>query len=110
MKKLKKHTQKQKIAQLDKQVSQTFGLMIQLSQEVQHLGGMFQTMLEVMKEMPGYDAAVETAQKNAESALESTKQESVQEETPVLEYGDEQEKRMDIIGQNGNTGEHYEQS
>lgn len=59
MKTPKKYTVNQKLGLLEKQNQQTFSLLIQLSQELQHLGGLNQTLLNVVKELPGYDAAVD---------------------------------------------------
>ena len=76
----KKHTQKQLIERLSKENGKTFSLLMQLAQEVNNIGGMTQTMLTVMKELPGYEDAVKKlkeAQKKSEATQDVSK--SVQE-------------------------------
>ena len=68
MKQQKKHTQKQTIAALAKENQQMFGMLIQLSQEIQYIGGMSETTLQVLKKMEGYDKAVEDFKEEQEAA------------------------------------------
>ena len=80
MKQPKKYTNKQMIEKLSKENGQTFSLLMQLAQEVNKLGGMTQTMLAVMKELPGYEESVEKmkeAQKKSEATQDVS--ESIQE-------------------------------
>ena len=107
MKQAKKYTQKQQLAALAKENSKTFSLLIQLSQELQFLGQRQETMLTMMKELPGYENALTLLKEKQEKAeAEKTKEEG--EEKVDIIYGDEEEQRMNVIGQNGNTGEHYD--
>ena len=94
---------------------------MQLSQELQFIGSKLETLNRVCHDLPGFDAALETikaemaaAEKSEPAAGESKDLKITNVEEPVedikgISYGDEDEKRMDVIGQNGNTGEHYAQ-
>ena len=103
MKQPKKYTNQQLIAALSKENGKTFSLLMQLAQEVQGIGSMTQTMLAVIKEMPGYEKAVEKL-KTANDVSDSTQEES----KSALKDVDEDAERLRVIGQNGNTGEHYD--
>ena len=71
MKTPKKYTNKQVMETLAKENGQTFSLLMQLAQEVHELGNMTQTMLAVIKGMPGYEDAAKKLQE-AQDVSEST--------------------------------------
>ena len=77
---------------------------------MQHLGGMTQTILAVLKDMPGYEEAVlKMKEKEEKAEVEASKEHIIDEDGKgAIDYTAEDEARMDVIGQNGNTGEHYE--
>lgn len=83
----KKHTAKQKFAALEKQNQQLFSMMIQLSQEIQMIGGMSQTTLQVLKEFEGYEDAVEAMKakhKEAEEAEAKAEEPKAEENNDLI--------------------------
>ena len=84
MRQEKKHTTKQQIAALAKENKQMFGLLIQLSQEVQFIGGMGETTLNVLKQMDNYEELVEKMKESLPS--QDTQEESQSPLTEEKEY------------------------
>ena len=84
MKTQKKHTQKQQIARLAQENQRLFGLLIQLSNEIQGIGMMSETTLQVLKKMPNYDECVEAfkAEREAADAKASTQETSIAADLP----------------------------
>ena len=98
MKQQKKHTQKQEVAALQKENQRLFGLMIQLSQEIQQVGQMCEVTLNIVKQLEDYDNLVvkmkeKLAEHEAQLAQEAAAAEASTQETSTstapLDYGDE---------------------
>ena len=128
MKQVKKYTQKQQITRLMKDNQNLFNMIMQLGQEVNQIGQLTEVTLNILKQQDNYPELVEKMQaKLAEHSEQQEKERATAEQGTqetstsdakkeyitdddgkgAIDYGDEHEERMDIIGQNGNTGEHY---
>ena len=84
MRQQKKQTQKEQIAALAKENKRMFGFLIQLSQEVQFIGGMGETTLNVLKQMDNYEELVEKMKESLPS--QDTQEESQSPLTEEKEY------------------------
>ncbi len=86
MKTQKKYTQVQRMAAIEKQNQQLFSMLIQLGQEVQMVGGMSQTTLQVLKEMDGYEVAAEAFKKKVEEAKAQEEEATPTDSTKTIDY------------------------
>ena len=67
----KRHSQSAQMKELDTQVSKIFAMMIQLSKELQFVVNRQETMLTLLKELPGYEEALDSIKAKEESQQEN---------------------------------------
>lgn len=110
MKKDKKWTNKQVQENLAKENQQMFGMMIELSKEIQYLSSRQDTILALIKHLPDYEAALsglKTAQESAGVSTPETSESTATANQIDLEDAIDDERNR-VIGQNGNDGLHYD--